>query len=254
MDSVCLSRDPRPLGGRRGTGMMLSLGLALVLASTTATGAANAAGSDELSVPRILQTGDKANCGPTAAAMMLGAYAGATKRPILERLRDKLGQWSWDRFPFRRMSLPGYDAGASTPDILEKTMNHFADGVSFQKSSAKHPWIPQEAWSVVRLRAHLESRRPVLALVMSSVIWDTKAPGLHWVVVRGIDSKGDVIFNDPADRSRSTVSTARFLRAWKLQGVLGALFKSYTSLVGDGPIPAERRTAAKRPPRTASGR
>lgn len=209
----------------------LALVFSLVVLST-ATSPATAA-LPELDVPLMQQIGEKTNCGPTAAAMVIGAYEGTRSPRALKKLQDRLGQWSWEKYPIRRLSLPGYDAGASTPDVLKATMNQFAPkGLTFGTTS-KHPWVPKELWSMVALRAELEASRPVVVLVSSKLIWDMpSAVGLHWVVVRGLED-GKVVFNDPADKTRRLIDADRFWQAWALDGLFATLFDRFTGLVAD---------------------
>lgn len=164
-------------------------------------------------VPGIAQTGDVTNCGPTAAAMIVAAFEGLGDEGRLVGLRDEIGRWSWEEFPLRRVSLPGYDAGMTTPGMLRAVLDRFAAPVAFEPF--EHPWIPAEAWSLLALARYLEESRPVLALVQASTLWNARTPSLHWVVVRGLDG-GDVIYNDPADGTRSTVPLPRFWAAWRL--------------------------------------
>ncbi len=214
---------------RRAIGIITILGLMCVPVMAQAD-------VPELDVPLIQQIGDKANCGPTSAAMMIGAYNDPMSRAGLSELRDRLGSWSWDRFPVRRLSLPGYDPGASPPDVLKATLNTFAGGVNFDTVTPEHPWVPREVWSLIALRSTLESGRPVVVLVTSSVIWDMpSAVGLHWVVVRGLED-GKVIINDPADRTRRLIPTERFWTAWALDGIFATLFDRFTGLVADRAI------------------
>ena len=202
----------------------------------------------EIDVPLLQQVGDKNNCGPTAAAMTLGAYVAGPSRSEedLVRLRDAMGQWSWDAFAVRRLRLPGTDAGASPPHVLKTMLNRFSpSGLSFDVRSGTHPWLPAQLWASINLRAQLESGRPVLALVTSSVIWNQpSALGLHWIVVRGVGEDG-VVFNDPADRTRRVVSLARFWRAWTLDGVFSALFDRYTTVVPNYGVHRVHQVAAR---------
>ncbi|MCB9733087.1 MAG: hypothetical protein H6745_10795 [Deltaproteobacteria bacterium] len=164
-------------------------------------------------VPGIAQTGDVTNCGPTAAAMIVAAFRGVGDEGALLGLRDEIGRWSWDEFPLRRVSLPGYDAGMTTPGMLRAALDKFAAPAAFEPF--EHPWIPSEAWSLLALTRYLEEGRPVLALVQASTLWNARTPSLHWIVLRGLDG-GDVIYNDPADGTRSTVPLPRFWAAWRL--------------------------------------
>ena len=169
--------------------------------------------------------------------MLLAAYEGIENSDELLALRDAIGYWSWDQFPLRQLSLPGYDAGMTTPGMLQATLEHFSDDVTF--ASVEHPWIPAEVWSLVALKRALVERRPVLALVQSSTLWNVRTPGLHWIVVRGIED-GVIIYNDPADGTRSEVSLERFWRAWRLSELYRSLpmVGPFQSLVPDLPIPA----------------
>lgn len=174
----------------------------------------------DVALPGLAQFGDVNNCGPTAAAMLLAGYQGTATQAELEALREAIGYWSWDMFPLRQLRLPGYDAGMTTPGMLRATLDHFADDVAF--APVEHPWLPAEVWSVATLKRALVERRPLLALVQSATLWNVRTAGLHWVVVRGIED-GVVIYNDPADGTRSEVPFDRFWRAWRLSELYRSL-------------------------------
>ena len=59
-----------------------------------------------LPVISLEQRDSVANCGLTAAAMLIGAYHYPTDPVGQARLRDDIGQWSWARFPMRAWHLP----------------------------------------------------------------------------------------------------------------------------------------------------
>lgn len=180
----------------------------------------------EVGVPTIAQRGDIANCGPTAVAMVLGAYRGLANGTALSILRDDIGMWSWDRFPRRAWHLPGADPGMTTPSMLHASLHAFAEDLRFARVS--HPFLPMEAWALPALRGAVAQGRPVIALVDSSVIWGTSRPGLHWVVVRGFDDD-QVLYNDPGDAGVFTIPAHRFWLAWRLNGV-------FRNLPGLGPF------------------
>lgn len=211
----------------------------------------------EIDVPLLQQVGDKHNCGPTAAAMTLGAYGVSNRQAPggLEGLRNAMGQWSWDAYPIRRLRLPGTDAGASPPNVVQAMLNRFSPrGLSFHVDAQPHPWLPAELWALTRLRAQLESGRPLTSLVTSRVIWgQPSAPGLHWVVVRGLRSDG-VVINDPADQTRRVIPLSTFLDAWSLDGVFAALFDRYTALVPNSGVLHRRRVATRIPQSSGSRR
>jgi hypothetical protein len=238
-------------------------GLALLLllaapahAGLGSEGPAATLSSAELLVPLVGQVGEATNCGPTAAAMVLAAYAGQTHRAELEQLRDRLGQWSWGQFPLRRFKAFGYDAGMTTPAMMLDTLNRFGGGLTFADIGAEHPWLPREAWAIVLLRASLQTGRPLIALVQSSVLWGSTGPGLHWVVVLGLEG-GQVIFNDPADGQRNQVTLTRFWDAWRLNPLFRDLgvIRSFVALAPDRPLPsvASRNVQARlEPPRPSA--
>jgi hypothetical protein len=190
----------------------------------------------DVGLPGLPQYGDVNNCGPTAAAMLLAGYQGTQTRAELEALREAIGYWSWDMFPLRQLSLPGFDAGMTTPGMLRATLEHFADDVAF--APIGHPWLPAEVWSVATLKRALAERRPILALVQSATLWNVRTAGLHWVVVRGIED-GVVIYNDPADGTRSEVAFDRFWRAWRLSDLYRSLpmVGPFQALAPDVPVP-----------------
>jgi len=173
--------------------------------------------------------------------MLAAAYAERPGR--VEALRDALGRWTWDRFPLRRVALPGYDAGMTTPSMLLEALGHFAPSLTWRDGFA-HPWLPREIHALATLRAYLDQGRPVLALVQTRVLWGFDAPGLHWVVVRGL-ADGHVVFNDPGDGLVGRVPVAQFYRAWRLDPLFRSLgsIRSFVGLVADRPIPAAQGVA-----------
>ncbi len=189
-----------------------------------------------VSVPTIAQRGDIANCGPTAIAMVLGSYRGLSNGTELAILRDDVGMWSWERFPQRAWHLPGADPGMTTPSMLHASLHAFAGELSFDRIS--HPFLPMEAWALPALHAAVTDGRPVITLVESSVIWGTGRPGLHWVVVRGLDG-GDVLYNDPGDAGVFRIPGHRFWRAWRLNGVFRNLpgLDPFVGFVAGRPVP-----------------
>jgi|GEM_PF-3338058 len=190
----------------------------------------------DTALPGLPQVGDVTNCGPTAAAMLLAAYDGARDEGELSALREALGYWSWDTFPLRQLSLPGYDAGMTTLGMLRATLDHFARDVAFEP--VEHAWLPGELWSIVALKRAVVERRPLLTLVHSATLWNVRTAGLHWVVVRGIEG-GTVIYNDPADGSRSEVPFDRFWRAWRLTEIYRSLpmVAAFQALAPDRAVP-----------------
>jgi hypothetical protein len=181
----------------------------------------------DLEVPLLRQLGTKTNCGPTSAAMALGAFgrnALATNEADglgdLYGLRDVIGEWTWQKFPLRQMRLSGYDAGMTTRDMMEDALDHFGEGLDW--TPVDHAWLPLEAWSVIALKQSLSERRPMIVLAEARLLWGLEAPGLHWVVVRGTD-RGHVVFNDPGDGTIGRIPLERFWRAWRLPDVYRSL-------------------------------
>lgn len=191
----------------------------------------------ELAVPLLRQSGDLANCGPTAAAMLLGAHRGLREPAALDGLRDALGLWSWQRFPLRQWRLPGRDPGMTTPFMMETMLERFGEGLRFRR--LEHPVLPSEAWSLVALRESLASGRPLLTLTESPVLWGTDSKGLHWIVVTGLEDDL-VVYHDPADGRRCTVPIDRFWRAWRLSDLLQKLpgVDPFVAFVSETPLPA----------------
>jgi len=190
----------------------------------------------DTALPGLSQVGDVNNCGPTAAAMLLAAYDGAQTAQELGALREAIGYWSWETFPLRQLSLPGYDAGMTTAGMLRASFDHFANEVAF--APIVHPWLPGEVWSLVSLKRSLVERRPLIALVHSATLWGVRTAGLHWIVVRGIED-GTIIYNAPADGSRSEVPLDRFWRAWRLTEIYRSLpmVGPFQGLLPDRPVP-----------------
>ncbi len=181
----------------------------------------------DLRIPIVKQLGTKTNCGPTSAAMALGAYGFGvgegeehTDSRDLRGLRDVIGEWTWQKFPLRQMRLSGYDAGMTTRDMMEDALDHFGEGLEWRPVG--HAWLPLEAWSVIALKKALADRRPMVVLAEARLLWGLDAPGLHWVVVRGVD-RGHVVFNDPGDGTVGRISLERFWRAWRLPDVYRSL-------------------------------
>lgn len=197
----------------------------------------------DLLVPTAQQTGDVANCGPTAAAMVLAAYWGVSDPAHVGTIRSLLGTWSWMQFPERSWHLPGQDPGMVTPAMMLATLQRFGHDVRFERLTNK--WIPGDAYALAALRWSMAAGRPVVALVSSDVLWGTKRVGLHWVVVSGLH--GDhVVYNDPGDACRFEMPVSRFLEAWRLRGVFRLLpgFDAYTAFVGDRAVPGFPATRA----------
>lgn len=199
---------------------------------------ADGVASHDIPLPTVTQVGDKANCGPTAATMLLAPYRGATTEAELTALRDEIGQWSWDAYPLRRVSVPGYPAGMTTPAMLQAVLARFGEPAAF--APVEHPWLPGEAYAMLALRKLLAEGRPVIVLTQSSTLWGIRTAGLHWVVVRGIQG-GKVVFNDPADGERTAIPFAQFWEAWRLNDLYRSLplVKSFAALAPDRPVPRE---------------
>ena len=195
-----------------------------------------------LEVPLLQQVGERANCGPSAVAMFLGAYQGQ-KGPALERLRDHIGSWSWSRFSLRRWHLPGRGAGLTTAPIVSAALDRFGAPLSFGDSARLSGATREQAFE--RLRDWLGAGRPVLVLVSSGPLWDQATIGLHWVVVTGLRDQR-VVFNDSADRSREQISISRFMEAWHIGAPLTALpsVESYTAFVADQALPGRELSDA----------
>jgi hypothetical protein len=168
--------------------------------------------SIRLPVPLIRQIGDKSNCGPTAAAMVAGAYAGQTSPSALRDLRNAIGEWTWQRFPRRQRAREGSDAGGTTRVMMQQALDRFS-GARWQE--VDHPFIPKDLWAIVALRRHLAERRPVVILAEAAPLWGVGASGLHWVVATGLDA-GQVLFHDPADGAEAAIPFETFWRAWRL--------------------------------------
>lgn len=189
---------------------LLSLSFMLIsgfLANKKALGSDSINHSDiELDLPKLQQGPDKTNCGPSAAAIILAAYH-AGDAPAL---RDLIGEWSWDKFTFRRLF-----GGGTSLEMLKASLNHFSNYVTFDTDD--HPWIPREAWAVISLKANLQQHKPLVVLVDAKAFWGLpKATGLHWIVVRGY-KKGMVSFNDSADNSTGKISISQFWDSWRIK-------------------------------------
>lgn len=168
--------------------------------------------SIRLPVPLIRQIGDKSNCGPTAAAMVAGAYAGQTSPSALRDLRNAIGEWTWQRFPRRQRAREGSDAGGTTRVMMQQALDRFSGA---RWNEVEHPFIPKDLWSIIALRRHLAERRPVVVLAEAAPLWGVGASGLHWVVATGLE-RGRVLFHDPADGAEASLPLEAFWRAWRL--------------------------------------
>ncbi len=190
----------------------------------------------ELPIPIARQIGDKTNCGPTAAAMALGAYQGVQRSTEVRVIRDLVGEWTWQAFPARQMRLPGYDAGMTTRHMMQLALDRFEPTLSWKP--AEHSWLPLEAWSVLVLKQALSERRPLVVLAEAKTLWGLDVAGLHWVVVRGID-RGQVVFNDPADGTIARIALDRFWHAWRLPDVYRSLpmVSGFEALMPDRSLP-----------------
>lgn len=195
------------------------------------------ASRDLLDVAVLAQRGEVANCGPTAAAMIL-RHGGVSVDPA--GLRDRIGHWSWDRFPMRALSVPGRAPGMTSPGMMRAVLDAFGGVMRFR--TLTHPFIPGEAYALVALREALASGRPVLLMVESPVLWGTEQAGLHWIVVRGVE--GDqFIYNDPSDGSQQSVSAERLWRAWRLHPLWRRLpgIDAFTAFVADRQRPCDHQ-------------
>jgi len=198
----------------------------------------------ELPVPIGRQLGDKTNCGPTAAAMALGAYQGVGDPAGVRVIRDVVGEWSWQAFPMRQMRLPGYDAGITTRHMMKASLERFEPSVGW--SAVEHPWLPLEAWSVIALKQAVAERRPMMVLAEAKQLWGMDVAGLHWVVVRGFDA-GRVVFNDPADGTVARIPFEQFWSAWRLPDLYRGLpmVAGFEALVPDRSLPPTWVAAAR---------
>ncbi|MCB9729538.1 MAG: C39 family peptidase [Deltaproteobacteria bacterium] len=215
--------------------LVVALGLALggPLPADADPGRGLALPRIDLDVPLALQSGEQANCGPTAAAMLLAAYRGL-EGPSLDALRDEVGAWSWERFPMRSWHLPGRSGGMTTASMVGAILDHF--GAPERFSPLAHEG--GRSGALFALTGAVSTRRPVLALVEAPILWGTHKPGLHWIVVRGFE--GDrVVFNDPADGKRWKIRVESFLSAWHLSAVYRAIpgIQGYTAFVADREMP-----------------
>ena len=196
----------------------------------------------DLEVPLVKQIGNKTNCGPSTAAMAVAAYGVGAALPssaessgVLE-LRDVIGEWTWQAFPMRQMKLAGYDAGMTTRHMMKVSMERFQPEVGW--APVEHPWLPLEAWSIVTLKKAVSERRPLVVLAEARTLWSLDVPGLHWVVVTGIDA-GHVTFNDPAEGASTSLPLDRFWSAWRLSPIYRSLpmVAGFEGLVPDRSLP-----------------
>lgn len=190
----------------------------------------------DVPVPLLAQRGDKANCGPTAVAMVVGAYRRLRNRTALAVLRDAIGSWSWDRFPMRSWHLPGHSPGMTTPAMLASALAHFGGAVRFDRLG--HSFLPAEAHALPALVRALSEGRPVIALVESSVLWGTHGAGLHWIVLRGLEG-GEARYNDPGDAGVFAIPLGRLWRAWRLGAAYHLLpgVEAFVGFAADRPVP-----------------
>lgn len=189
--------------------------------------------SIKVEVAELTQHGDVANCGPTAAAMVL-SHAGIGADPDI--LRDRIGTWSWGRFPLRALSVSGRSSGMTSPTMMAEVLEAFGGQGRFR--ALRHPFLPGDAFALLALRSALSEGRPVLMMVESPILWGTEQAGLHWIVVRGAE-RDTFIFNDPADGKEHRVSTERLWRAWRLHPLWRRLpgVEAFTAFVLDAPLP-----------------
>jgi hypothetical protein len=190
----------------------------------------------EMTIPLVRQLGDKANCGPTAAAMALGAYQGVRDTSGVRVIRDVVGEWTWQAFPIRQLRLAGYDAGITTRHMMRTALEQFEPSVGWQP--VEHAWLPLEAWSIFALKKAVAERRPLVVLAEARTLWRLDVPGLHWVVVRGVEA-GQVVINDPADGAVARVALAEFWQAWRLPSLYRALpmVSGFEALMPDRSLP-----------------
>jgi hypothetical protein len=196
-----------------------------------------------LKVPKLLQRGTRGNCGPTAAAMVIGAYSNTSDLKALRSLRDRMGAWSYDNFAMRRIKLPGVRGGMTPKSVLIEILNHHGSGLNFG-AFAPHRDLEKvsvrvaEAEALEKLKTAISGQKPVLALVQSGILWPGSSESLHWVVVTGI-SETDITINDPADGEQDTFAIGDFLKGWRLNPFFRTLpfIHSYSAIVADTPIP-----------------
>ncbi len=194
--------------------------------------------SIDLPVPLVRQVGDKSNCGPTAAAMAVAAYAGEQSPDELRELRNAIGEWTWQRFPRRQKRQAGADSGGSTRSMMRGSLESFSDA---RWREVDHPWLPRELWSLAVLKRSLAERRPLVVLAEAARLWNVRAPGLHWVVVVGLD-RGRVLIHDPADGQRTAVPLGAFWTAWRLPAELrppspGWVSQGFEALIANRSMP-----------------
>jgi uncharacterized protein YvpB len=196
-----------------------------------------------LEVPRLRQMGTRSNCGPTAAAMVLGAYSNTTDPKALRLLRDTMGSWSYGKFALRRIKLPGVRGGMTPKSVLIEILNHHSSGLNFSALSPhrrleKASTRVEEGKALERLKAAISDKKPVLALVQSGILWPNSSESLHWVVVTGI-SETDITINDPADGEQDTFAIKDFLNGWRLNPFFRTLpfVHSYSAIAADTSMP-----------------
>ena len=192
-----------------------------------------------LEVPLVQQVGERNNCGPSAVAMLLGAYQGH-RGADLERLRDRIGDWSWSKFPLRRLRVPGRGAGLTTASMIRASLERFGGALSFDDHRSLADLSRAQAFD--NLQVWLGDERPVLVLVASGPLWEQSIIGLHWIVVIGIRDQM-IVFNDPADSRQEAISIPQFMEAWRIGSPLTGLpsVESYTAFVAGQSLPSQTR-------------
>ena len=176
----------------------------------------------ELAVAGLVQGDAAMNCGPTAAAILLGSASSTYDEMTLRQLRDRIGRWSWTAFPMRRVRWPGREPGMTLPYMMKASLQRF--GVGRVSAVVSHGFLPREALAFASLHRVLSRRQAALLLVESPVLWGTASPGLHWIVVTGYDA-GEFIYIDPSDGKAARIASDRLWWAWRLNPLWRGLLK-----------------------------
>ena len=145
----------------------------------------------------------ESNCGPTSLSMALGAL-----------------HVSVDQLTLRHAA--NVQMGSSDPNIgtTWEALAYAAkvNGVSNEGLSAGNGY---RSWSIDDLKNELSQGRPVILLVR---YWDLPGHGQsgyagdHYIVARGFDQNGNLVFNDPASYNAAgagqIMTPAQLTRAW----------------------------------------
>ncbi|HEY3080319.1 MAG TPA: C39 family peptidase [Chloroflexota bacterium] len=147
------------------------------------------------------------NCGPTALAMVLDAFAVRVRTPLLRNYANRL-------------------QGTTDPEtgIALDFLSEIADEAGLRPLGLRRPG-GYNAWTINQVRAEVSQGHPVITLVKMRLLpyfASSRSDADHYVVVVGLDG-GSLLINDPALPAdagfRRLVTPAELEAAWKASSI-----------------------------------